>query len=156
VGDRRKGREMALQVLFREDFNPEGAPFSSQKWNAAEEETQDFGKQLVHGVFVHHTEIDQRIRQHSQHWSTDRITGVDINVIRVAVYEMFFLKTPPRVAINEAIEVAKKYGNENSGAFVNGVLDSMMTDASQQNRIEIEGEITPSIPLIRGTEGARR
>jgi len=155
MGDRRKGREMALQVLFREDFNPEGVPFSSQKWNAVQENDADFGKQLIHGVFVHHVEIDQRIRDHSQHWATDRLTGIDINVLRVAIYEMFFLKTPPRVAINEAIEVAKKYGNENSGAFVNGMLDSMIINASQSNDRETKGETTPSIPIIRGTKEAK-
>ena len=131
---------MALQVLFREDFNPEGIPFSSPKWNALQEDTMDFGKQLVHGVFVHNVEIDQRIRDHSKHWSTERITGIDINVLRVAIYEMFFLKTPPSVVINEAVEVAKKYGNENSGAFVNGVLDAMMVNADQDNESEIKTE----------------
>jgi N utilization substance protein B len=136
MGDRRKARETALQILFREDFHPEGTPFSSKKWNAVQESGMDFSKQLVHGVFIHNVEIDQRIKDHSKNWAIDRMTGIDMNVLRVAIYEMFFLKTPPKVAINEAIEVAKKYGNENSGAFVNGVLDSIILDPSEKNGSE--------------------
>jgi len=112
-----------LQILFQEDFN-EGAPapYSLIKTDP----NADFSKRLVGGVLQYRADIDQKIKEHSEHWAVERMTSVDINVLRLAIFEMVYEKeTPAKVVIDEAIEIAKKYGNENSGAFVNGILDAI-------------------------------
>jgi len=71
-------------------------------------------------------DIDQTIQKNAEHWTTERMAAVDLNVLRIATFEMVYAKeTPSKVIIDEAIEIAKKYGNENSGAFVNGILDAI-------------------------------
>ena len=126
MGDRRKARETALQILFQEDFNREPKPFSSLKEVEIKEDDSGLTRQIVEGVFSHHAEIDKMICQNTEHWSPDRIAAVDMSVLRMAVFEILFLKeTPVKVVINEAIEIAKKYGSEDSGAFVNGILDAV-------------------------------
>ena len=123
MGDRRSAREAALQILFQKDFN-EGAPdpYSLIKVDP----NADFSSRLVAGVVQYRADIDQKIKEHSKNWETNRMAVVDINVLRVAVFELLYEKeTPAKVVIDEAIEIAKKYGNENSGAFVNGILDAI-------------------------------
>ncbi len=142
MGDRRKAREAALQILFQEDFNSEVKPFSSLKGVEIKEDDSGLTRQIVEGVFLHHAEIDRMICQNTEHWSSDRIAAVDMNVLRMAVFEILFLReTPIKVIINEAIEIAKKYGSEDSGAFVNGILDavslcSASVEASSDNKQE--------------------
>jgi N utilization substance protein B len=81
-------------------------------------------KELVAGVAAHLSELDALIARYSEHWRLERMTLVDRNVLRLAIYELIFqTKIPPKVAINEAVEMAKRYGSEASGAFVNGLLD---------------------------------
>jgi N utilization substance protein B len=123
VGDRRRARESALQLLFQEDFNQGGSPSLDQN---KKENISDFRDCIVKGVLLNRAEIDRLIEQQVENWSTSRIATVDHNVLRMAIFEIVFLKeTPPKVVINEAIEIAKRYGNEHSGAFVNGVLDAI-------------------------------
>ncbi len=126
MGDRRKAREAALQILFQENFNQDSAaPYSLIKMDT-DSESADFSKQLVAGVLQHRSDIDKTIKEHAEHWSAERMAIVDINVLRMAIFEMVYGKeTPAKVVIDEAIEIAKKYGNENSGAFVNGILDAI-------------------------------
>ncbi len=124
---RRKAREVALQILFQEDFNREGKPFfASTGTEEMGSEISDFSRQLVEGVHCNCSPIDQLIEKQSEHWSTERMAVIDHNILRMAIFEILFLKeTPPKVVLNEAIEIAKKYGNEHSGAFVNGILNSI-------------------------------
>lgn len=136
MGFRRKGREYALQLLFESDVvRGEGtaleavtgrfAPFWAQR--RAQPEVRSFAEILVRGVAGHEHEIDRMLTRHARHWSLDRMAAVDRNVLRLAVYELCYEgDVPPRVVLNEAIEIAKKYGSEDSGAFVNGVLNDIV------------------------------
>ncbi len=84
----------------------------------------DFGKSLVRGVIQHRDVIDATISKHAHNWAIDRLSVVDRNVLRIAVYELLYLDDiPPAVIINEAIEIAKQFGDDESGGFVNGILD---------------------------------
>lgn len=88
----------------------------------------DFAKELLVGVRAHRAEIDKLLSKYSANWSIKRMATSDRNVMRIAAYEMLYGETPGRVAINEAIDIAKRYGSLNSGAFVNGILDRMFKD----------------------------
>ncbi|MFZ5862612.1 MAG: transcription antitermination factor NusB [Nitrospirota bacterium] len=133
MGFRRKGREYALQVLFGTDLTSaapddvarrarEMAEFWAER--RATPEVQAFAESLVRGVDEHRATIDALVTRHATHWSMDRMATVDRNVLRLAVYELLYARdVPERVVLNEAIEIAKKYGTDESGAFVNGILD---------------------------------
>jgi N utilization substance protein B len=84
-----------------------------------------FAAQLVRGTIEHVAELDERIGKHAEHWRVERMPGVDRNILRLAVYEMTFAGTPAAVAIDEALELARKFANEESVQFVNGVLDAV-------------------------------
>lgn len=126
---RRKGRELALQVLYQVDMSGEHAEVVLRNFAESFEHSpkaHQFGESLVRGVLARHGEIDATIAAASEHWRLERLSRVDANVIRIAVYEM---TTPPglpiEIAINEAIEVARKFGTAESASFVNGVLDEV-------------------------------
>ena len=95
-------------------------------------DVQEYGQPLVEGVLVHKAEIDDAIQAASPKWKVYRMGAVDRNILRIAVYELMFLQQeiPPRVAMNEAIEMGKIFGNTDSGAFINGILDQV---AKNQN-----------------------
>ena len=93
-------------------------------------ERDAFTTQLVYGVIENAGGIDQRISRHAEHWRIERMPGVDRNVLRLAVYEMLYGGTPPAVAIHEAIELARRYSNEESAQFVNGVLDAVRKESA--------------------------
>ena len=120
-------RTVVFQLLFLEDMNP-GNP---EEWNneflseklPAHEEIHDFARQLITGVQENKPELDQRIEQVSKNWSLARMSVTDRNILRLALYELTYIKTPKPVVINEAIELAKKFGSAESSAFVNGILD---------------------------------
>lgn len=132
-GLRRRSREMALQLLFQTEFVPGGFQPSAasdllKKFIhdfEIEKEVADYGSILFLGVAEKMKEIDGIIQAHSAHWKVSRMGLVDLSVMRVAIFEMKFLEPAmqPNIAINEAVEVAKKYGSTDSGAFVNGILD---------------------------------
>ncbi|RST73780.1 transcription antitermination factor NusB [Siminovitchia acidinfaciens] len=121
---RREAREKALQALFQIDMSdipPEEALMNVQK----EGQSDDFLRDLIVGATSNLKEIDQEISSHLEKWSIDRLGKVDLNVLRIGTYELKFTEVPPNVAINEAIEVAKTYGDEKSGQFVNGILSKI-------------------------------
>lgn len=126
---RREGREAAVQFLYSLDQNPAPDPSSFDLfWSVhqAGPGARKFAEALVNGVVSRHREIDQRLVKALDNWALDRLEVVDRNVLRLAIYEMFFcLDTPPVVAINEAIEVARRLGTPDSPRFVNGVLDEL-------------------------------
>ncbi len=126
---------MALQLLFQTEFAPKGASDGSafdqqmllrfvQDFEI-ETSVSEYGGQLFIGILARLAEIDAIIQDHSSHWKVSRMGLVDLSVMRIAVFEMKFLNPPlsPNVAINEAVELAKKFGSTESGAFVNGILD---------------------------------
>jgi len=126
VGHRRRSREYALQVLFQLDLaaSPVDAVLRSF-WSDREtdDDVRIFTERLVHGVIDERDAIDRRIADTSEHWRLERMAVVDRNVLRLAVLELQAGETPAAVVIDEAIEVAKRFGNEGSGGFINGVLD---------------------------------
>jgi N utilization substance protein B len=142
MGTRRKAREIALQILYQLDVQEQlseeqglslfwrnfgAAAMEAQPGAPAEsgaDEAQPFAEQLVRGVRLHLAELDALISASSRNWRLERMARVDRNLLRLAVYELKFAdEVPAKVAINEAIEIAKRYGTAESPAFVNGILD---------------------------------
>jgi transcription antitermination protein NusB len=136
MGPRRQGREGALRALFFLDLNPELTVGEALRrffelWaeggevgDAPSGEAREFCERLVRGTWAHRDEIDALLRHHSQAWRIERMATVDRNVLRLCVFELRFGGDVPKaVALDEAVELAKKYGSDGSAAFVNGVLD---------------------------------
>jgi N utilization substance protein B len=93
----------------------------------------DFSEHLVKGVEQHREDLDQIIERYASHWKVDRMTYVDRSILRIATYELLYCDDiPTKVAINEAIDIGKKYGSEDSGAFINGVLDKVKSEVRRQ------------------------
>lgn len=127
---RRKSRELTLQVLFQREFAPQLTETEALSYLAEQagspEEVRTYALHLIKGVVEHCKPIDQLIRSHSRNWSVERMGLVDLNILRVAVYEIRFdQQVPPHAAINEAIEVAKKYSTQEAAGFINGILDAI-------------------------------
>ena len=128
MGRRRKAREVALQFLYQLDQHGETDPTAHEAefWarHPVDEQTHAFVSELVRGVTGRHAEVDKLIAQYTEHWDIDRMAVVDRNILRLAVWELLdHPSVPPKVAINEAIEIAKKFGTGESSRFINGVLD---------------------------------
>ncbi|MFO8049001.1 MAG: transcription antitermination factor NusB [Desulfosudaceae bacterium] len=130
MAGRRRSRILALQFLFVEDLNSWEAfdaelDMFSGRYRLSPEEYPHFFT-LVRGVYAKLYELNNLILEHSQNWKMTRMSGVDRNLMRIAVYEMISCDdVPATVAINEAIEIAKRFSTEDAGAFINGVLDSI-------------------------------
>jgi len=126
---RRKAREVALQVLYTLDILESNiTEVIDLFWNnfEASQEARDFSTMLIEGTWDHRHEIDDLIASCSEHWSLPRMSKVDKAILRMAVYELQFCPDiPPKVTLNEAIDLGKLYGSENSGAFINGILDAL-------------------------------
>ncbi len=126
---RRKGRELALQALYQLEMSgdaPEPALRSFEESFDNSPEAREFAWELVRGVLEHRAELDVQIAEASTHWRLERLSRIDASIIRIAVCEM--TADPPlpvEIAIDEAVEVAKRYGTAESAAFVNGVLDAV-------------------------------
>ena len=128
MGRRRKAREVALQFLYQLDQHGDTDPteHEAEFWtrHPVDEATRAFASTLVRGVTSRHIEVDKLIAQYTEHWDLDRMAVVDRNILRLAVYELLDRPSvPPKVAINEAIEISKKFGTEDSSRFINGILD---------------------------------
>lgn len=129
---RRRAREVSLQVLYEEDINPlrehSVADQFVSKRLLQNKPLVTFALELLYGVRNHRTEIDQVLSKHAANWSLKRMTTIDRNILRISAYEILFGDVPGRVSINEAIELAKRYGSRNSGQFVNGILDRILKE----------------------------
>ena len=165
MGKRREGREVALQLLFHWDLNVQQplsakeldlfweilvaiGPKNPQGKAAADGEdlrrrqrvnderfVRNFATNLLSGVISHQSTIDEKITRYTANYELKRISAVDRNILRMAIYEMLYANdVPPIVAINEAIDIAKKFGTEESGKFVNGVLDRVKLDLNRPLR----------------------
>ena len=137
MGVRREGRELALQLLYALELNPievqEMLRLSRENSRASAEEVREFAEELVAGVVANRDAIDNIIVDKSKNWAISRMARVDLNIIRLAVFELLFLSEIPRnVTINEAIEVAKKFGTEESASFINGMLDEIATTNTEK------------------------
>ncbi|OGH86227.1 MAG: transcription antitermination factor NusB [Candidatus Magasanikbacteria bacterium RIFOXYC12_FULL_33_11] len=137
MSKRHLARAIIMQVLYQWDFreNPTSAIPAIIDQNMAEfgmglEETQDFIENTVNDIIEKQPEIDGLIEKFAPHWPLDQMSLVDKNILRLGVYELEYQKEdiPPKVAINEAIELAKTYGGPNSGKFINGILGAMYKD----------------------------
>jgi len=128
---RTQAREYALHILYQIDIT--GDPASAvldQFWrdNECEEGVRDFAAQLVKGSSENLAEIDTIISKHSEHWKLFRMAAIDRGILRLATYEMLYRNDiPPKATINEAVEMAHKYSTPDSGKFINGILDKIMT-----------------------------
>ena len=128
MGKRRTARTLALQALYQWNLQQEQA---TQPWDSWDDRDVDpssmvFAKTLVEGVIQHRDAIDAAISKHAHNWGMNRLSVVDRNVLRIAVFELLYLEDIPlAVTINEAIEIAKQFGDDESGGFVNGILDGL-------------------------------
>ncbi|MBV9127955.1 MAG: transcription antitermination factor NusB [Verrucomicrobia bacterium] len=158
MGRRHEGREAAIQFLVYCDLN-QGAAVSGANatdeaafWAlrpAAPKKVRDFALELARGALHCRVETDKRISGYAQNYELHRLAAVDRNILRLALYEMFYRDDiPPVVSINEAIEIAKKYGTEESGRFVNGILDRAKLDLDRPLRTARPAaeKIAPSAP----------
>jgi N utilization substance protein B len=129
MGSRRNARELALQALFSMDMNRDFSGEMLERFCGNFQPSASDGPffmQLVTGVMKLMPRIDPLIEQHSRHWKLDRMSCVDRNIMRLAVFEILCCEDiPPKVSINESIDIAKKYGTEDSGAFINGIIDAI-------------------------------
>ncbi|HWY26858.1 MAG TPA: transcription antitermination factor NusB [Candidatus Angelobacter sp.] len=124
---RRKSREFALQMLFEWDMaHQKPARIKQNFWKLARaaESTRKFADQLFEGAVTEATSSDKLVEKLSENWRLDRLATVDRNILRLAIYELRFGTAPPKVVINEALELAKKFSSADSPAFLNGVLDA--------------------------------
>ena len=126
---RTQARESALQILYHRDINPEPVESLLQSfWESAPvlPEVREYAERLVQGTLLHLDEIDETLAKYAEHWNLHRMAVVDRNIMRFAVYELLFVEeVPPKVVINEAVNIAKKFSQEESGKFVNGILDKI-------------------------------
>lgn len=148
MSNRHLSRTIALQTLFAWDFNGKkddnlNSLIADNFSNFAPNfDDGGFVSDLVRGVAKTYSEIDKHIVKYATEWPLDQITAVDRNILRLGLYELLYTEVPPRVVINEAIEIAKSFGGDASGKFVNGVLGSLYNDEPEiqkrDNKEEIE------------------
>ncbi len=125
------GREYALKILYQKDITGRGVEQTVQEFwkhneESVEQEVEDFANRLTAGVQQHIEEIDKKISQYATNWQLKRMAIIDRNILRLGVFELQYASDiPPIVAINEAVELAKKYGDLESSKFVNGILDKI-------------------------------
>lgn len=129
MGIRRKGRELALQALYQIEITGDTSPaaldlFLSHFEGSAK--AREFARRLVSGVITHSEEIDRLIAQCADNWKLSRMAKVDLTILRISTYELLFCPDiPVSVSMDEAIEIAKRYGSDDSAPFINGVLDQI-------------------------------
>ena len=124
---RTKSREFAMQMLFQWDMSQQTAEKLEETfWKNAKAaaQTRTFANQLFEGAAHDATQLDELISRHAQNWRLERISAIDRAILRLAMHEMRATDTPAKVVINEAVELAKKFSSEESGGFVNGILDT--------------------------------
>jgi N utilization substance protein B len=144
MGQRRKSREIALQMLYQMEMT--GQPphevidlYYELASGDDDNKNPDFAKavrpfaeQLLYGVHAHRDELDGMIVAASEHWRLERMSIIDRNVLRIALYEMLYrAEIPPKVSVNEAIDLGKTFGSPDSGAFINGILDHLLPEVSR-------------------------
>ncbi len=142
MGTRRKAREAALQFLFQDDFLGKEIAAEPDRFDErfadfsllyqVNRKARPYARDLLMGVFSNIEKIDAAISAHATNWRLKRIAAADRNLLRVAIYELLFGQdVPAQVAINEAVEIAKRFGSEDSPAFINGVLDAVQQSRQQ-------------------------
>jgi transcription antitermination protein NusB len=151
MSNRHLARTIAMQTMYEWDFNGQQADVADLlkenfKQFAPDFSDEGFSEALIKGVMANRPAIDATITKYAPEWPLEQITIVDRNVLRLGVYELMFSPdVPPKVAINEAIEVAKGFGGESSGKFVNGVLGAIYRD------LQAQGKLPPTPPTAPAT-----
>lgn len=136
VASRRRLRELALQVLFEVDIGRQPLTTALARVQAAiPEADRPFVQAICEGTWAARGQIDARLAAVTQKWAIDRLASTDRAILRMAVYELLYLDTPARVVINEAVKLAKAYGTEDSGKFVNGVLGALHRTLTDEARV---------------------
>jgi N utilization substance protein B len=148
TGTRHKAREAALQMLFARDMAGAGRnELAVDYWNelgdeSYDERTRDFANELAVGTLDNIEAIDATIKTRAEHWRIERMAFVDRNVLRLAVFEFLFFDTPDTVAINEALELARKYSTYEATQFINGVLDAIRQDIEKKAKDRSDSELS--------------
>lgn len=146
---RSRAREIALQALYQRDQNKsmsqdDALAFLNRR--LAEPELQDLGKLLYLGTIKHLTEIDERLARVADNWSVERMAIVDRNVLRLGIFELYHgPEMPFKIVLDEAIELAKRYGSEESPGFVNGILDKVASEKNKTVEAEAAAEPTATV-----------
>jgi len=132
---RHRAREVALQILYQADLNPQLDRQRVQQFlwrRLRQEDLVAFAEKLYQGTLTHRPEIDEHLARIAENWRIERMNAVDRNILRLGAYELLFCPdTPTRVIIDEAIELAKRYGTSDSSAFVNAILDRLAQTCRQ-------------------------
>ena len=127
---RSRAREVVLQLLYQDDLNPEADQLATEQFLRErlndDEELVGFARSLLSGVRAQRAELDRRLSERTDNWSMERMAVTDRNVLRLGAYEILFTDTPGPVAINEALELAKRFGARQSAQFVNGIWDKLL------------------------------
>jgi N utilization substance protein B len=126
---RSRAREVALQILFEDDVNPRTSVEDTKKFISGRlknRELEEFCMSLILGVRRNQQELDALLTKTADNWSLARMAATDRNVLRLGAYEILYTDTPDRAAINEAVELAKRFGSAQSAQFVNGILDKFL------------------------------
>lgn len=130
MGMRRRARELALQLLYQHEHTGadlEAMQTDFDEWTGATDGVREFADFLLRGTLANLETLDEELSLQTAHWRLERLAAVDRNILRLALFELAHVPdTPPAVVIDEAIEIAKKFGAEESGRFVNGVLDGFV------------------------------
>lgn len=158
-GTRHKAREAALQMLFAYDMDNSPCQYlTDHYWNELGDATHDgktreFANKLVCGTIEKIDEIDGIIRVRAEHWRIERMAIVDRNVLRLAVFEMYFHDTPDTVALNEALEIARKFSTYEATQFINGLLDSIKQD--HEKSVQTTKDIIDKVPHASSTSSSK-
>jgi N utilization substance protein B len=137
--ERRKGRHQALHILYQREITGEriGEILGRKAWNEEDGEPTAFCREILAGVEAHQATIDETIESISENWVLSRMPLVDRNILRIAAYEILYAEDiPDSVSINEAVEMAKVYGGEDSSKFVNGILGRLSDEHGSEKRAE--------------------
>src|SRR5689334_2949126 len=162
MGSRRKARECALQMLFAADLGGTDVrpdELVRSYWDELgepemDEGAREFATRLAVGALAHLEEIDERIRSRAEHWRISRMAVVDRNILRMAVYEFLHEQTPRTVAINESLEIARRFSTYEATQFINGILDAIKRDLDeQQPQKNVEPEAEDSEPESSAAAG---
>jgi transcription antitermination protein NusB len=145
MGSRHQSRERALQILFQYDIHGKPGVWLDEFWKQFEatDDVRTFAERLVNGVLEHKTDLDMLIGKYATNWKVSRMQIVDRNILRLGAYELLWLdEVPAKVTVNEAIELAKDFGDDEAAKFVNGILDKVLvTEAKlESKRREVAGE----------------
>jgi N utilization substance protein B len=135
VSLRTKAREFAMQMLFQWDMSRQDPrKLEAKFWRDAKaaDATRAFANRLFEGATAETATLDEIIVKHAEHWRFERLAAIDRAILRLAIYELRAAETPPKVVLNEAVDLAKKFSSEDSGAFVNGILDSVHKSFKKQ------------------------